>query len=81
MHAMSERVVAQDDGGVFVETITAVARRFDLRVSCSCWRHRLPFAIEVIQTPGGSLFFRRGGSDEVYREIGMNGPITIEVAT
>jgi hypothetical protein len=46
-------------------------------VSCSCWRHRLPFPIEMIETFDGLYF--RSTPDDPFREIGMNGPITIEV--
>jgi hypothetical protein len=71
------RVVAKDDEGRFVETSLSVRRRIDLRVSCSCWRHRLPFPIEMIETFDGLYF--RSTPDDPFREIGMNGPITIEV--
>jgi hypothetical protein len=73
-----ERVLARDDEGRFVETSLGVRRRIDINVSCSCWRHRLPFPIEMIETFDG-LYFRPGKTDELFREIGMNGPITIEV--
>jgi hypothetical protein len=73
-----ERVVAKDDRGEFVEVTVIVRRRTVLKLSCSCWNHRAPFRMEAIETLGG-LYFRVPDTGEAFREIGINGPVVIEV--
>ncbi len=76
---ISARVTAKDaETGTWHDVNVIVRRRFVLAISCSCWKHRLPFPMDAIETAGG-LYFRPEGSDENYREIGHNGPVIVEV--
>jgi hypothetical protein len=73
-----ERVIAKDGpSGEWVEVSVIVRVRYWLAVSCACWNHRLPHRLEMI-TSSGSIFFRPADSDELFREIGHKGPISIE---